>query len=294
MRIFTQLVGVARAVIQMAVLLIIATAIALARTGSAVGAGQNTTEALHTAADSFEAALGSGGSGISFDVVQRNTLYAKPDGPKIELRDPADPKTVTGTVDQSQISTIFSRGGVTADAFWMEMRGTQDVNADFDAAQFFARVLARDGEVWRDDGVGWYSTDVSPGVGMDPATVRLLPSLLRNLTNTATTDPLQLDGKALPGISGTSTPDDFPGVIAADGASLTEKSFQVSCWFDDQGRLVRLEAHARNLNQTTYDLVSDTVVTFAYGAPGDPPDPTPTQAPQALPTSDPGSAEVKS
>jgi hypothetical protein len=293
-RIFTQFVGVARAVIQMAVLLVIAAAIALTRTGSAVGAGQNTAEALHAAADSLETALGSSGSGITFDVVQRNTLFAKPDGPRIELRDPADPKTVTGTVDQSQISTIFSRGGVTADAFWMEMRGTQDVKADFDAAQFFARVLARDGMVWRDDGVGWYTTEVSPGVGMDPATARLLPGLLRNLTDAKATDPLQFDGKTLAGISGTSTPDDFPGVIAADGSSLTEKAFQVTCWFDDQGRLVQLEAHARNLSQTTYDLVSDTVVAIAYGAPGDPPDPTPTQAPQPLPTSDPASAEVKS
>lgn len=294
MRIFAQFVGVARTVIQMVVLLVIAAAITLARTGPAAGAGQDTAQTLHGAADSFEAALSPGGSGISFDVIQTNTLYAKPDGPQIELRDPADPKTVTAVVDQSQISTIFSRGGITADAFWMEMRGTQDVNATFDGAQFFARVLARDGLVWRDDGVGWYATEASPGVGMDPATARLLPNLLRNLIDAKTTDALQLDGKALPGISGTSTPTDFPGVIAADGAGLTEKSFQVNCWFDDQGRLVRLEAHARNLEQTTYDLVADTVVTFAYGSPGDPPDPTPTMAPQPITTSEPGSVEVKS
>lgn len=264
---------------------------------SAFGGGQGTPmtadELRNAAAGSLEQAIGPGGSGISFDVVQHQTLHAKPDGPRIELRDPADPETIVGVVDEYQVGSILSRGGLTAEAFWMELSvASKDQPTEFSAATFFSRVLQRDGELWRDDGAGWYLTDASPGVGMDPATARLLPSMLRSLGGATALEPALLDGRLLLGVRGTSTPDAFPGVIAADGAAFTEQSFTVDCWFDDQGRLVRLEARARNLNQDTYDLVSATTVTLTYGPPGDPPVPTPTMAPEALPTSEPEAAEV--
>lgn len=246
------------------------------------------------AADSFEAAIGVGGSGISFEVVQVNTLRARPDGPRIEIREPADPQKVTAIVDEYQLGIVLSRGGVTADAFWMDMLIARGEAADFAAADLFARVLERDGKLWRDDGVGWYLTDQSPGVGMDPVTARSLPGALRSLQDGKALEPAVFGGRALVGIRGTTTPDAYPGVIAADGAGFTEQAFALDCWFDEQGRLVRMEARARNRNQDTYDLVSTTTVTFTYGPPGDPPDPSPTMAPEVPPTSEPGSVEVGS
>lgn len=286
-----------RSALSFMMLLLVVAAIAVARMGAPITAGANPvspTELRAAAADALDTALAPGGRGFGFDVLQRTTLFAKPDGPKIELHTPEDPTTITGVVDEYAVGTILSRGAVTHDAFWMDISvAGQDQPADFSAAAFFARVLERGGKLWRDDGAGWYVTDESPGVGMDPASARALADLLRSLTDAKALEPTAFDGRLLSGISGTATPDAYPGVIAADGAAFTEKAFALDCWFDPEGRLVRLEAHARNLNQETYDLVADTVVTFSYGAPGDPPDPNPTMAPEALPTSEPVAAEVK-
>jgi hypothetical protein len=288
-------VGLVRATFGLATILTIVTAIVAARIGPAVAGGLGDVEALRVgAAEDLEAALRQGGSGVTFEVTQRNTLYAKSDGPRIAVTAPDDQTKVVAFVDELYVNTIFSRGGITADVFWMEMRGVQDQSADFDKAPFFARVLERDGTIWRDDGVGWYVTDESPGVGMDPATARLLPTLLRELKDSVALDAGIVDGKVSPRLNAKSEPASFPGVIAADGMAFTEPSFDVECWFDDQGRLVRLIASARNLNQTTFDLVAETVVTITYGPPGDPPTPDPTRAPEVAPTSEPESAEVPS
>ncbi|MBI2781170.1 MAG: RHS repeat protein [Chloroflexi bacterium] len=242
------------------------------------------------AADRFEAALAAGGSGVTFEVTQHNTLYARAGGPKIELTDPADQTKVVAQVDERYVNTILSQGSVTADAFWMEMRVSRAFDAMFAKADFLVRVQEADGKLWRDDGAGWYGTDESPGVGMDPVTARLVPTLLRSLADAQPTDPLQFDGRVLPGISGTAAKGVFPGVIAADGVGLTEATFQVESWFDAEGRLVRLQARARNLNQSTYDLISETVVTFGYGGAGKPPELTPIMSTGAMTTSRPGAS----
>lgn len=276
------------------VVLAIAAAIVVVRTESrAVGAPPDVNAMRAVAAEGLEAAIGKGGSGVTFDVTQVTTLYAKDGGPRIEVTAPEDQTKVVAIVDSRYIGSVFSAGAWNADAFWMEMRASQDAQADYATADFFARVLERDGELWRDDGVGWYLASESPGVGMDPATARLLPNLLRSLSGASTIESRQLDGRVQQGLRGTSAPEVFPGVIAADGASFTETAFQVECWFDELGRLVQLEAQARNLNQTTYDLVSKTVITFSYGTTGDPPMPAPTMAPEAPPTSEPVAGEVQ-
>lgn len=280
----------------LAALLIGVLAIVVIRVGPAAAGAQGDVDSLRAgAAESLEAALRPGGSGITFEVVQRNTLYAKSEGPRIAVTAPEDQTKVVSVVDELYVNSVFSRGGITADAFWMEMRGAQDPAAEFDkGAFFFTRVLDRDGVLWRDDGAGWYVTDESPGVGMDPVTARLLPTLLRDLAEAKALEPGLSDGKVSPRIGARSTAASFPGVIAADGASFTDPSFDVECWFDDQGRLIRLEASARNLHQTTFDLVAETVVTLTYGPPGDPPLPDPTMAPEVPPTSEPESVEVAS
>jgi hypothetical protein len=260
------------------------------------GPGTLTTEQLQAgAATAFEAALAKGGGGITFQVVQRNTLYAKPSGPPIELRSESDQSQVLGTVDAYYVSGIVSTGAITDSAFWMRMRRgpAKDEAPDFAAGELFFSVLERDGVLWRNDGDGWYQTDASPGTGMDPITARKLPGLLRALQAATSLEPTVVDNRLLVGVSGITKVDDYPGVIAADGKDFTDATFEVECWFDDAGRLVQLNARARNLNQTTYDLVSQTVVTFGYGNVGTPPEPTPTMAPQPLPIHEPGDIDVE-
>lgn len=245
-------------------------------------------------ADALEVALRPGGMGIAFDVVQVGTLHAKPDGPQIVLYAPDDSTKIIGKTDKYQVGTVLSRGGVSPDAFWMDISISPTNTPDFETADLFARVLDRGGKTWRDDGAGWYQVDDPPGVGMDPATARLLASMVRELGAAEKIDPARFDGRMLAGVRGTSGPNRWPGVVAADGAAFTEKSFMVDCWFDDAGRLVRLEASARNLNATAFDLIVTTTVTISYGRPADPPEPNPTMAPEPLPTSEPAAAQVRS
>lgn len=254
------------------------------------------TEQLSAAAAALEAAMAQGGSGLTFEVVQRTTLYAKDGGPQIGVRDPADPATVVAEVDEFYVGAIVSRGAVTADAFWMEMRVGPDKTEtpDFASSRLFSRVLELNGVLWRDDGDGWYQTDVSPGTGMDPVSARLLPNLLLSATDVDALQPELVDGRLLPGVRGIAAVDDYPGVVASDGKDFTEAAFEIRYWLDEAGRLVRLETSARNLGQTTYDLVSETVVTFGYGSTGEPPEPSPAMAPQQAPTSEPAPIEVGS
>jgi hypothetical protein len=257
------------------------------------------TDQLAVAADVLEAAMAKGGSGLTFEVVQRTTLHALPGGPLIGLRDPADPSRVTAEVDDYTVNAIVSRGAVTADAFWMEMRVSPDKDApDFASAGFFARVVAADGVIWRDDGDGWYLTDVSPGTGMDPVSARLLPKLLRSAADAAVLPAELRDGRLLPGVRGTAAVADYPGVVASDGKDFTDPAFEIRYWLDEAGRLVRLETAARNRNAVEYDLWATTVVTFGYGATGAPPEPSPTMPPELMypepePEPEPGTETVE-
>lgn len=248
------------------------------------------------AGDRMATALGAGGTGFTFDVVQINTLYAKPGGPQILLRSEEDPAKVIAEVGEHRVNAIVSHGGVTADAFWMDISTVRPAGdpADLSVTDLYARVLERQGVIWRDDGDGWYMTDASPGVGMDPATARALPELLRSIGSPTSLGIDQLDGRAVVGTRGDSTPAAFPGVIASDGAAFTEPSFKVETWVDDLGRLVKLVARARNLNQDTFDLITETTITFAYGSPGDPYQPTRTMAPDLVYPSTTEKAEVAS
>ena len=248
------------------------------------------------AAVELDAALAKGGSGLTFQVVQRNTLRQKAGGPPIEVRSQLDPTKVLDTVSESYVNAMVSTGAVTDSAFWMEMRRgpEKDQAPDFIGGELRYSVIQRDGVLWRNNGNGWYQTEISPGMGMDPVSARALPALLRALHGAKKLDPVTVGGQVLVGVRGIATPHDYPGVIAADGKDFTEGSFQVDCWFDGAGRLVQLSAHPKNLNQPTWDLLSETAVTFGYGSTGDPPDPTPTMAPEPLPTSEPESSEVQS
>jgi hypothetical protein len=121
----------------------------------------------------------------------------------------------------------------------------------------------------RNDGQGYYEGQ-SPGMGFDPATAAALPGLLEALAGTDLTDlgSAEVDGAPLIGVVGTVAREDFPGAIAADGLAFTEPTFPVEAWFAADGRLVQIVARARNLNQETWDLVLETVLTFEPGPAG--------------------------
>ncbi len=256
---------------------------------------------ISAAAAALESATGPGGAGISFEVVQRQTIYARADGPLIEIPDPADPGKTLGTTDHYEIGTLVERGSATADSFSMEILAGplpgRVVDYDADKAEIRRRALVRDGVAWRDDGTGWYVTDELPGIGLDPVTVESLPRLLRaatDATDRALTPPP--DGLFdLPGLKGPATEPvralggsarvaDIPAVIAADGAAFSEITNPADYRFDDAGRLVGLTVVARNTNMTTYDLMIETVYAFSYpDRPPKLPDPVPTMAPTPAP-----------
>ena len=45
--------------------------------------------------------------------------------------------------------------------------------------------LVVEGVTYRNDGSGWYETSQPPGIGLDPASARLLPGMLRNVEGAA-------------------------------------------------------------------------------------------------------------
>jgi hypothetical protein len=265
-----------------------------------VGAGvqdASPAQLVESAAAALEAAMRAGASGISFEIVQRQTIHARAEGPLIDIPDPSDPGKSLGTTDHYEIGTLLERGSATADGFSMEILAGplpgRLFDYDADKAEIRRRALVRDGVAWRDDGTGWYETDELPGIGFDPATVRSLPRLLRaatDATDRAVAPPPDGLGN-IPGLRGSATTPvralgasarvaDIPAVIAADGAAFSEITGPADYRFDDAGRLVGLTVISRNTNMTTYDLIIETVYAISYpDRPPKVPDPVPTMAP---------------
>jgi hypothetical protein len=240
---------------------------------------------LAAAADALAAATGAAGAGYRFDVTQRQVEYPRPGGSMIPIVDPANPKSILRRVDHLYVNTVLARGAAAPGAFWMEMRyGPDETTApNYDTSPTMFQVIAKNGGLWRNDGMGWYATSVSPGVGMDPATASLLPQLLRSVTNATNEGSDTVDGQAVRRYGGMVDVTSFPGVVASDGASFTESPISVRLWIDEADRLVQLEGRARNLNESTVDLKIVTTIRFSYEAAGAAPEPLPTVAPPADP-----------
>ena len=184
---------------------------------------------LEAAADILAAATAKDGAGYRFAIVQTSTLHARPDGPQIEVPDPADPHKSLGLADTYQIDTAIEHGAVTPDGFWMEMRSGPEAGKapDFEKAPYRFGTLVTDGVTYRNDGDGWYETDRPPGIGLDPVTASLLPRLLRDATKpkdggSAPADPADPSGTQFRLVTATGTVADIPGVIAVDGEPFTE------------------------------------------------------------------------
>jgi hypothetical protein len=239
-------------------------------------------DAKSAAAAKLEAATGKGGAGYVFEIVQTSTIKAKPGGPKIDVPDPADPLKTLRQADEYLFYSLIERGTVIPDGFWSELRSGPNPGEtpDFEKAELRRSALVRAGVRWRNDRDGWYQADVLPGIGLDPETAALLPTLLRNATEATAKESITLAGKTLAQIEATGTEADIPGLVAAKGEAYTELTSPIEFAFDDQGRLARIHAVALNTTMTDFDLVVDTIIVLRYDIPAGPlPDPVPTWNP---------------
>lgn len=245
---------------------------------SVIGGAPNAAPAAiaSAAADLLEQATAEGGTGYRFEIAQRSTLVALAGGPLIPVPDPDDRTKTIGRAERYDVGSLVETGFATPAGFSMEMRtGPAEAGAavDLTGGELLFRTLVRDGKTFRDDGKGWYPTDQPPGVGLDPVTADLLPSLLRNAGEpedialaTAEGDLGRADEDATRAIAATGRVADIPGVIAVDGADFTELTKPVAMTFDDAGRLVGLLVTARNTTVDAYDLVVVTEITLHYDA----------------------------
>jgi hypothetical protein len=297
---------VVRAGAMLALPIVFVAAIALVRSGGADAASLRVTgptvevppdasarSRLSAAATAIGTALAKGGGGITFEVVQTQTLNAKPGGPKLEIHDPADRTKVLGLTDTLPVSILVERGVATPAGFWSELiHGPMPgAEASFDLAKAepARQALVRDGVRYRNDGDGWTETDVVPGIGLDPDSVLKLASLLTDTTDAADrslaaeSDPaFNLRGLRGPAqaaaraIDATSKVANLPAILAPDLAGATELRGRTDFELDAAGRLVSLTVVARNGHMDEYDLMVKTVITFRYpDAPPPLPDPLP-------------------
>lgn len=224
---------------------------------------------LDAAASVIESRLATGGSGFSFTVVARSTLYTQPGGPKIEVPDPIDRFKTLGLVDEYYLSGVIASGVALPNGFFLQMRdgpATPEAVPDFVNAQTTLAALVRDGVTWRNDGDGWYQTDMPPGIGLDPVTVALLPRLLRAATGPALAGAGIVGGDVTTKITATGKVADAPGLMAVDAASFTVLTEPITFSLDDAGRLREVRVLSRNTRMTEFDLLVETVITFDYPA----------------------------
>ena len=255
----------------------------LAQPASGGAGGAPAAVSLASASSLLAAAIAPGGPGFGFFAVQRTTEYARAGGPTIDVVDPADDRKVIGQTDHLFINAMMSQGVVLPDGFFMDMHlGSEKTlaPADFAAAPAIFSVLARDGATWRNDGAGWYATTELPGMGIDLATARLLPRALGRLGSLAPAGMDSVNGVPATAYTGTVAVADYPGAVAADGASFTDPAIAVTVWVDAKDRLLQLWIRARNRNQPTYDLMSETTITFDDAPAAALPLPAPTMAPE--------------
>jgi hypothetical protein len=187
--------------------------------------GAAAADRLADAADEMDRALAPDGSGFRFTVVSRSTVYARPDGPRIEIPDPDEPTQVLRLADAWYVGASTAEGIVRGADFFLQMRdGPSEPDGEIDLAAMEPTLaaLVRGGTTWRNDGRGWYPTDIPPGIGLDPLTVALLPDLLRGATDARSAEPLVVEGTTRAAVSARSTVEAAPGLMAIDAAPFTE------------------------------------------------------------------------
>ncbi len=232
-----------------------------------VGASDLTpAELMASAASEFERATALGGAGYTFTIVQRTSIDARPGGPLIDIPDPTDRHASLGQTDHYDLTSYVERGAAAPGGFWLEVRDGPVPGAapDFEGSAYQLGAIVRDGKTYRNEGKGWYPTSDPPGIGLDPRTASLLPTMLRSATNARSAVPGDVQPGAAVALQATTKVADLPGIIAVDGETFTELTKPLELAFDDQGRLTAIHAIARNTNLDDYDMVVDTVIVFSY------------------------------
>lgn len=226
--------------------------------------------ALFNAAEQLESRLAAGGGGLAFTATQVQLLRPEPGGPELLLQPDRDhPDRVPTPVDQLLLGSLSGRGAASDGSFFAEWFNGTDAQGlpTFDGEVAYTG-LVRGGELWRRDertdnlGLGWLAAADVPGFGVDPASLRELPDLLRRLQN-ATDLGLDADGHHWSGVSDAIW---YPGAVAIDGAPFTGSPITIELWLDDADRLVGLFAVARNINETTFQLLCINRIRFEYAA----------------------------
>lgn len=224
--------------------------------------------ALFHAADHLESRIAAGGSGLSFTATQIQLLRPSPGGPDLLLQpDRVHPDREPTAVSELILGSLSGRGTATPDSFFAEWFNGTDAQGlpQFDGDAAYTG-LVHDGELWRRDersddaGLGWIAAADIPGFGVDPASLRNLPDLLKRLQN-ATLLGTDADGHHW---SGRTDALWYPGAVAVDGAPFTGTPITIEAWLDDSDRLAALFAVAQNINETTYQMLCIDRVYFQY------------------------------
>jgi hypothetical protein len=223
---------------------------------------------LSDASTKIAARTAKSGAGFTFAVEQRTSIDQRAGGPAVEIPDPADRHKSLGTTDHLEVASLIAQGAVRADgSYWLEMRdgpapgGTPDYNA----ATYRFGALVIGGKLYRNDGDGWYATSNLPGIGLDPKTIALLPTMLKGVANASLmSEGKNLAAAAVAGVRGNSTAAAIPGLIAPDAVAFTELNQPLDIGFDGQGRLASIHAIARNTNLDGFDMLVETTITFSY------------------------------
>jgi hypothetical protein len=272
---------------------VIVAVILVAARGGAIAAA-TPAKSLATAGSQLAAAIGPGGQGFNFFATQRTTEYQRAGGTAIAVVDPSDDRKVIGQTDHLFINAMMSKGFVRPDGFFMDMRLGSSTSgaADFASAPTTFSVLARDATTWRNDGQGWYQTAELPGMGIDLVTIRQLPSAFGHVVGLTASGTDNVNGVAASVYSGSLTPTDYPGAVAAGGASFTDSTIAFKVWIAGDGRPLQLWIRARNTNQPIYDLVSETTLSFDFTPAAALPSAAPTLAPESPPSAEPAASPV--
>ena len=275
-----------------ALLLIVVAALAVARplAPRPAAAAQPSLSPSAQLSQGSAAMAGAIAKGFDFTVVSRSTLYAKAGGAKIQVPDPSDPYKVAGVADSYYLGASAAKGTVSGADYSIQMYGgATDAASPVDIGKLEPTLagLVTGGKQWRNDGRGWYQTDQVPGIGLDPRTVTLLPTLLKHASGATSSAPTALGGLQLPTVAASAAVADAPGLMAPDAASFTAFAQPLSFAFDAQGRLAQLNVTMRNTRVSDFDLLVVTTVTFDYDRVSAIPSPAPTLPPATTPAPDP-------